>query len=151
MSETYQELKDRRAAIRQQVFKRDNYKCCKCGTKHKLTLDHIVPKSAGGLFEFLNLQTLCKKCNFEKKDYKINYCKYFVPKVICKVEIQVFKPTSKTERDLIDYLGFFLYSKKDEIYNLYKSGKGKMKLLNTYKGLNKLKLKEIMKHFELYE
>jgi 5-methylcytosine-specific restriction endonuclease McrA len=53
--------------IRNSVFKRDNYQCLKCGSKENLTLDHIIPKSKGGKFTRRNLQTLCFKCNLEKK------------------------------------------------------------------------------------
>ena len=41
--------------------------CCeKCGSKEKLTRDHIIPKSFGGVNNAVNIQILCKSCNEEK-------------------------------------------------------------------------------------
>lgn len=48
---------------RRTVYARDGYKCVKCGSTENLTLDHIVPKSLGGIGKVINLQTLCKNCN----------------------------------------------------------------------------------------
>lgn len=42
--------------------------CFKCGSKERVTMDHIVPKSAGGLGVPTNLQLLCERCNGEKAD-----------------------------------------------------------------------------------
>ena len=52
--------------LRNNIFKRDNYKCVKCGSDENLVIDHIIPFSKGGVTELDNLQTLCKKCNKEK-------------------------------------------------------------------------------------
>jgi len=57
--------------LRNKIFKRDGYKCKKCGRKEDLTIDHIIPFSKGGTTEINNLQTLCKKCN-RKKGAKTN-------------------------------------------------------------------------------
>ncbi|MFH8119917.1 MAG: HNH endonuclease [Candidatus Aenigmatarchaeota archaeon] len=60
-------------SLRQEVFKRDGYKCVECGaTKETTTLhvDHIIPKSEGGTDELDNLQTLCEKCNLAKSNRK---------------------------------------------------------------------------------
>lgn len=40
--------------------------CCKCGSKGRPSVDHIVPLSMGGEHEWDNLQLLCKKCNTSK-------------------------------------------------------------------------------------
>jgi len=37
--------------------------CRKCGTTENLTLNHIVPLSAGGTDKEENLEVLCQKCN----------------------------------------------------------------------------------------
>ena len=58
-------------SLRFYVFKRDNYKCLNCGAGRdeiSLHLDHIVPVSSGGSDDLDNLQTLCKDCNFGKRD-----------------------------------------------------------------------------------
>jgi hypothetical protein len=55
-------------AKRDEIFDRDGRKCLKCGTEDSLSLDHIVPLSAGGTNDDDNLQTLCKRCNSAKGD-----------------------------------------------------------------------------------
>lgn len=50
------------------VYKRDNNRCVKCGSRSNLEVDHIMPIAKGGKTEFNNLQTLCKKCNERKSD-----------------------------------------------------------------------------------
>ncbi len=61
--------------LRFKVFKRDNYKCCVCGTSPakdpsiELHIDHIIPWAKGGESVMDNLQTLCSKCNLGKSDW----------------------------------------------------------------------------------
>jgi hypothetical protein len=45
------------------ILKRDDFKCCSCGNKEYLEIDHIIPVSKGGKNEEENLQTLCYYCN----------------------------------------------------------------------------------------
>jgi hypothetical protein len=53
--------------VRQAVFKRDDYRCCFCGTQTTdLHLDHIIPWSAGGTDHSDNLRALCASCNLTK-------------------------------------------------------------------------------------
>ena len=52
--------------IRKSVFSRDANKCCKCGSKKNLEVDHIKPISLGGTNDLENLQILCRKCNRTK-------------------------------------------------------------------------------------
>ena len=54
--------------IREFIFKRDGYKCLKCGNINKLQIDHINPISRGGENKLSNLQTLCNSCNSKKRD-----------------------------------------------------------------------------------
>jgi 5-methylcytosine-specific restriction endonuclease McrA len=52
------------------------YKCLACGKGEpeiKLTPDHIVPVSKGGLNAAENIQPLCGSCNSSKKDKTIDY------------------------------------------------------------------------------
>jgi 5-methylcytosine-specific restriction endonuclease McrA len=56
---------------RYQVFLRDNWRCVSCGrdpVKHEAVLhvDHVLPRSKGGLDDLDNLQTLCERCNLGK-------------------------------------------------------------------------------------
>lgn len=53
---------------RSRIFKRDNYQCVYCGSRKELTLDHVIPKSRGGLNDWTNLVTSCSKCNVKKAD-----------------------------------------------------------------------------------
>lgn len=52
--------------IKMIVFKRDGYKCLRCGVNTKLECDHIIPIKHGGSNEVENLQTLCCGCNRRK-------------------------------------------------------------------------------------
>jgi 5-methylcytosine-specific restriction endonuclease McrA len=53
---------------RQNVFRRDGNECQYCGSTHDLTLDHVLPRSRGGLSTWENLATACKSCNAKKGD-----------------------------------------------------------------------------------
>ena len=53
-------------AVREAVFKRDNYCCVKCGSTKNLEVDHKVSLANGGTNELDNLQTLCQDCNRRK-------------------------------------------------------------------------------------
>lgn len=52
--------------LRRQLFERDRWTCRYCGeslTEVDATLDHMVPRSAGGTDEEANLATTCLMCN----------------------------------------------------------------------------------------
>ena len=54
---------------RMNIYWRDSYKCQYCHNKFhqsKLTLDHVIPKSRGGLKSWENLVTCCERCNQKK-------------------------------------------------------------------------------------
>jgi 5-methylcytosine-specific restriction endonuclease McrA len=54
---------------RENVFKRDGFKCQYCGASKELTIDHLVPKAKGGKSSWSNLVTACKRCNSLKGNY----------------------------------------------------------------------------------
>lgn len=61
--------------LRFEVFKRDNHTCQYCGRKSPdvvLQCDHIVPVSAGGQDDIVNLITACWECNSGKSDKPLN-------------------------------------------------------------------------------
>lgn len=49
------------------VMRRDNYTCQYCGTSTaRMTLDHIIPRTAGGRDDWENLVCACEDCNSRK-------------------------------------------------------------------------------------
>jgi hypothetical protein len=57
------------------VFKRDAFKCRYCGQSPPsvvLEVDHLVPRSAGGSDELLNLVTSCFACNRGKSNVPLD-------------------------------------------------------------------------------
>ena len=60
-----------RRSTRCAVYARDGFRCVYCGKRHavgKLTLDHVIPRAAGGSNAPSNLVTACARCNTEKGD-----------------------------------------------------------------------------------
>jgi hypothetical protein len=55
--------------VRALVFERDGRRCLWCGSAERLTLDHLVPWSAGGSDHSSNLRTLCWPCNEERSNF----------------------------------------------------------------------------------
>lgn len=69
--EQFIEKKIKAAEVRKVEFKKlcekYNWTCPCCGLKtKKLTQDHIVPLSKGGIDDISNIQPLCKMCNRTK-------------------------------------------------------------------------------------
>ena len=50
-------------SMRWEVWERDDFTCQHCGSRKKLSIDHIYPVSLGGETSLDNLQTLCRRCN----------------------------------------------------------------------------------------
>ena len=56
---------------RRNLFKRDRYTCQYCGVQpgpEELTVDHVVPRSAGGVSSWENCVLACVECNKRKAD-----------------------------------------------------------------------------------
>jgi hypothetical protein len=68
------ELQDFTPQQKEEIFRRDNYRCVICGRGrqhgYEIHADHIIPKDLGGKAEVTNGQTLCSIHNFRKKNYK---------------------------------------------------------------------------------
>ena len=68
------ELEDFTPAQKEEIFKKDNYRCVVCGKSRadgvEIQADHIKPKELDGKAEIENGQTLCAQHNFQKKYYK---------------------------------------------------------------------------------
>ena len=71
---TNPELEDFTPTQREQIFKRDDYRCVICGKGQRdgieIQADHIKPKDLGGKATIENGQTLCATHNFRKKNFK---------------------------------------------------------------------------------
>jgi 5-methylcytosine-specific restriction endonuclease McrA len=66
----YASVPDRGIAFsRLNLYKRDRYTCQYCG-RHpsvtELTIDHVVPRSRGGMSSWTNCVVACVQCNFKK-------------------------------------------------------------------------------------
>lgn len=54
---------------RHSVLARDSFTCQYCGSKgRELTIDHVVPRWAGGPQTWDNLVACCRRCNLKKGD-----------------------------------------------------------------------------------
>ncbi|KAH7405325.1 hypothetical protein KP509_15G065700 [Ceratopteris richardii] len=51
---------------RSNIFLRDKYRCQYCGSQDNLTVDHVIPYSRGGEWNWRNLVTACSVCNTKK-------------------------------------------------------------------------------------
>jgi 5-methylcytosine-specific restriction endonuclease McrA len=51
---------------RRQIREKWEHKCAYCGSEEKLTIDHIVPQSKGGMDFTKNVVCCCHSCNQDK-------------------------------------------------------------------------------------
>jgi 5-methylcytosine-specific restriction endonuclease McrA len=56
----------RRKITRRAVFARDEWTCQYCGARSNLTVDHVVPRSKGGMSNWENIVASCAPCNRRK-------------------------------------------------------------------------------------
>jgi TPR repeat protein len=56
------------SAVRREVWRRDQGRCARCGSREKLEYDHIVPVARGGSNTARNIELLCERCNRSKSD-----------------------------------------------------------------------------------
>jgi 5-methylcytosine-specific restriction endonuclease McrA len=57
----------RTALSRRAVFARDEHRCQYCGAAAD-SIDHVIPRSRGGLHEWENVIAACRPCNLRKRD-----------------------------------------------------------------------------------
>jgi 5-methylcytosine-specific restriction endonuclease McrA len=55
------------AITRRAVFARDGHRCQYCGGQAE-NIDHVVPRSRGGLHSWDNVVAACRRCNTRKED-----------------------------------------------------------------------------------
>ncbi|PSF35255.1 HNH endonuclease [Aphanothece hegewaldii CCALA 016] len=53
---------------RRELLRRDKHQCQYCGSRKKLTIDHILARSKGGKNTWDNLVIACESCNTRKGD-----------------------------------------------------------------------------------
>lgn len=51
--------------VRQEVLKRDDFKCIICGAKHNLQIAHYISRARLGLGKPENLGVMCALCHFQ--------------------------------------------------------------------------------------
>ena len=56
------------SGVRREVWRRDEGKCKKCGSRKNLEYDHIIPVAEGGSNTARNIELLCQDCNRSKSD-----------------------------------------------------------------------------------
>jgi 5-methylcytosine-specific restriction endonuclease McrA len=54
------------AAVKREVWRRDEVRCRYCGSQEWLEYDHIVPVARGGPSTVRNVQLVCQSCNRKK-------------------------------------------------------------------------------------
>ncbi len=58
---------DRVAFNKKNILRRDGYSCQYCGRRgERLTVDHVLPRSRGGLTTWTNVVAACLRCNLHK-------------------------------------------------------------------------------------
>ena len=78
------------------MYYRDGGKCQYCGKRpskdNPLTLDHIVPKAAGGTDRPDNIVAACRRCNYAKGDQPVEQFLSRRPAVLARIRAQLKKP-----------------------------------------------------------
>lgn len=94
---------------KEEIFKRDSYKCVICGKSAKdgveLHVDHIKAKELGGTATIENGQTLCAKHNFMKKT--LNQTETGKKMFIHLYELSKIEGNKELEKFCIDILDTF--------------------------------------------
>lgn len=93
----------RNTLSRKNIFHRDDFMCQYCYATNNLTVDHVLPISRGGKWEWENLVTACAKCNSKKgqktvEEANMNLMK--VPKAPKEFDILAIPLTSAAVRML---------------------------------------------------
>ena len=134
--------------LRFEVFKRDSFTCQYCGRKVPdviLEVDHIFPKSKGGLDEIVNLITSCFDCNRGKGKRELSQ--------ITRPDIEsINKEMLEKKEQLKEYHKYLrnesnrIIDDLDYICTQFTSITGMTLLLKE-----KLTYKQFLKHFDKYK
>jgi Holliday junction DNA helicase RuvB len=66
--QAYQRREGIPSEVKREVWRRDEGKCAKCGSRENLEYDHIIPVVKGGSNTVRNIELLCEACNRAKSD-----------------------------------------------------------------------------------
>ncbi|WIA38720.1 hypothetical protein OEZ86_002020 [Tetradesmus obliquus] len=75
------EFAGRLSLTRKNIMLRDHHRCQYCGCQRDLTLDHVIPVSAGGGNSWGNLVTACMACNQRKGNKSLAQLGWSLPAV----------------------------------------------------------------------
>ncbi|KAI3688063.1 hypothetical protein L1987_81769 [Smallanthus sonchifolius] len=103
---------------RKNILARDNFSCQYCSSTTNLTIDHVLPMSRGGEWEWENLVTACLSCNSkkgQKTPEEANMKLHKAPKApkdydiiaipLTNTAIKMLKMRKGTPEEWIQYLG----------------------------------------------
>ena len=85
------------------LWERENGKCCYCGREisySESTIDHVYPRSCGGLSDWINMRVCCQPCNSLKDDKTISELGWQFPR---RVGIPTL--TEEVPKNLINQIG----------------------------------------------
>lgn len=95
--------KDKRLAI----YRRDDFSCVYCGSREKLTLDHVIPHNDGGSNEADNLVTCCHECNCSRGKKSLRaFAKAAVKRVLAALKADLKPHRSEAKKLLKEHGGF---------------------------------------------
>ncbi|HOJ05867.1 MAG TPA: DEAD/DEAH box helicase family protein [Bacteroidota bacterium] len=118
--------------LKEQVKRRDGYRCLCCGesAKRALEIDHIAPAYYGGENSIENLQTLCGDCNRWKATNELNFTAHSTDLLEAPAEFPIFAAPDNTrdadewERFLRKSLNVFYKCGAVELVHIGKRGDG---------------------------
>jgi 5-methylcytosine-specific restriction endonuclease McrA len=93
---------------RRNIYKRDRYTCQYCGMQpgsEELTIDHVMPRSQGGMSTWENCVLACVSCNKRKADRTPEQAKMPLKKHPCRPD---WKPLYATQHTRIDSWSKFI-------------------------------------------
>ncbi|WP_235894749.1 HNH endonuclease [Candidatus Thermokryptus mobilis] len=103
----YRELHEFPSDVKEQIFKRDNYRCVVCGRGREdgveIHADHKVPIQNGGTNTVDNGQTLCSEHNYLKKTYsQTEFGKRFIIRLYEEAKVKGDKRMEKFCKEILD-------------------------------------------------
>lgn len=94
---------------RQTILARDNHTCQYCGkTGRDLTIDHVVPRRAGGGHSWDNLVACCRRCNLKKSD-----------KVLTQTSMKLTRQPRRPRYVPYVSLAKYLKAQNNDVWRLY--------------------------------